>query len=329
MVVGMISLVMLLLIMMTWLLEAAAGDGKPFKRKLNVLPDTDCLIRVDGKSVAIGKAGQVAKLRLEDKARFLQLVHLRDINATSATFPVDLQTKLKRSMRVRIPPGTLTQYSGSQYEDPLAGKFLLIKGGTYLKKPMESTDATESGSAQRTEITLSSFYLGEETVTRGQWLLVMGSLPDTHHLQLHFPVVNVSWTEVQEFIRRLNELTGNVQYRLPTNAEWEYVDQMGYWIEESKDGAEKEQSAEQEVPNVKVKRLILGFRVAEWCSDWCGPQHTGSTFNPTGPISGTSKVFRGVGWYYTYAEEEDYTDDHCEAPDYISDMLGFRLARTV
>jgi formylglycine-generating enzyme required for sulfatase activity len=76
-------------------------------------------------------------------------------------------------------------------------------------------------------VTVGDFYMGKYEVTQGQWKAVMGSLPPKLSVRggefkgEDLPVVNVSWDEAKEFIEKLNRLTGG-EYRLPSEAEWEY-----------------------------------------------------------------------------------------------------------
>ena len=77
------------------------------------------------------------------------------------------------------------------------------------------------------EVTLTSSYLiGETEVTQELWMAVMGTNPSKHEGSLQKPVENVTWPDCQEFILRLNQLTG-LSFRLPTEAEWEYAARGG------------------------------------------------------------------------------------------------------
>ncbi|MBR0324280.1 MAG: SUMF1/EgtB/PvdO family nonheme iron enzyme, partial [Bacteroidales bacterium] len=72
---------------------------------------------------------------------------------------------------------------------------------------------------------MSTFYIGKYEVTQAEWKAVMGTNPSRHKGD-NLPVENVTWFDCQEFIRKLNELTGK-QFRLPTEAEWEYAARGG------------------------------------------------------------------------------------------------------
>jgi formylglycine-generating enzyme required for sulfatase activity len=74
------------------------------------------------------------------------------------------------------------------------------------------------------------FYLGKYEVTQAQWEAVMGNNPSQFKGDPNSPVENVSWDDVQEFIKRLKRLNtreSGVKYRLPREAEWEYAAQAG------------------------------------------------------------------------------------------------------
>ena len=70
------------------------------------------------------------------------------------------------------------------------------------------------------------FNLGKYPVTQKQWVAVMGNNP-SHFKGDERPVENVSWNDVQEFIKKLNEMEGTDRYRLPSEAEWEYACRAG------------------------------------------------------------------------------------------------------
>ncbi len=84
---------------------------------------------------------------------------------------------------------------------------------------------TEEGRQQFAEtqhpVTVGNFWLAETEVTQAQWKAVMGGYPSDFKSDAR-PVEKVNWYDVKEFIKKLNNLTGK-QFRLPTEAEWEYA----------------------------------------------------------------------------------------------------------
>ena len=73
---------------------------------------------------------------------------------------------------------------------------------------------------------ISDFYIGKYEITQKQWETVMGNNPSAFKRGDNYPVEQVSWNDVQEFLRKINSLTGQ-QYRLPTSSEWEYAARGG------------------------------------------------------------------------------------------------------
>ena len=97
-----------------------------------------------------------------------------------------------------------------------------VEGGTFR---MGATSEQEADDWDREKpvhsVTLSSYYIGKTEVTQALWKAVMGSNP-SYFKSDNQPVENVSWNDCHEFIRKLNALTGQ-NFRLPTEAEWEFA----------------------------------------------------------------------------------------------------------
>ena len=159
-------------------------------------------------------------------------------------------------------------------------------------------------------VTLSGYYIGKTEVTQALWKAVMGSNP-SYFKGDDLPVECVSWDDCQEFIRKLNSLTGQ-HFRLPTEAEWEFAcrggnNSLGYKYSGSDnidnvawyDG----NSGDKTHPVATKSANELGIydmsgNVWEWCCDWYGDYTSGALTNPKGPESGSDRVDRGGCWGY-------------------------------
>ena len=103
-------------------------------------------------------------------------------------------------------------------------EFVLIPAGSF----MMGSEEGESDERPVHQVTISRpFYLGKYEVIQAQWQAIMGNNPSLFQGDPKLPVEQVWWTDVQEFIRKLNAKEGGNQYRLPTEAEWEYAARAG------------------------------------------------------------------------------------------------------
>ena len=150
------------------------------------------------------------------------------------------------------------------------------------------------------------------------------------------PVEQVSWDEVQEFIRRLNTQSGK-QYRLPTEAEWEYAARGGnksngykYSGSNTADSVAwyKGNSGSETHPVGAKQANELGIydmsgNVWEWCGDWRGRYSSSALTNPRGLSPSSARVVRGGGW--DGVEDIRVSYRHGAAPDFKGNDVGFRL----
>ena len=104
--------------------------------------------------------------------------------------------------------------------DSLMAHMVSVEGGTFTMGATEE-QKTDVAKDERPlhEVTLSDFKIGRYEVTQAQWVAVMGQNPSKEQGD-DLPVTNVSWDDCQQFLKRLNEMTGHA-FRLPTEAEWE------------------------------------------------------------------------------------------------------------
>ena len=186
-------------------------------------------------------------------------------------------------------------------------------------------------------VTLSGYYIGKTEVTQALWQAVMGSNPSYFEGD-DLPVEQVSWDDCQEFIRKLNSLTGQ-NFRLPTEAEWEFAcrggnNSRGYkysgsnyidnvaWYDGNSGG--KTHPVATKSPN-ELGIYDMSGNVWEWCCDWYGDYTSGALTNPKGPESGSLRVHRGGCWIY-YARFCRSSFRHFNFPTHRYYYLGLRLA---
>lgn len=154
----------------------------------------------------------------------------------------------------------------------------------------------------------------------------------------NYPIYYVSWTEAQEFCRRLSEVAGR-RYMLPTEAQWEYAARGGKKSRHYKyagsndpdDVAWRWDNSDHETHPVGMKKPNeLGINdmsgnVWEWCSDWYGKYDGNDTDNPQGPVMGSHRVLRGGSWSGFPGEfRVSGSRGHC-LPDHKYEFFGFRV----
>ncbi len=215
---------------------------------------------------------------------------------------------------------------------------IAVEGGTFTMgaTPEQGSDA-EDWEKPTHQVTLSSYYIGETEVTQALWKAVMGESPSFYKGD-NLPVEQVSWYDCQEFIKKLNVLTGR-NFRLPTEAEWEYAARggnksSGYKYSGSNnitDVAWYINNSGSKTYPVKTKQANeLGIydmsgNVWEWCQDWYGKYISAAQTNPKGPTTGSSRVNRGGSWG-SFARICRSSIRFNNYPDDRNYCLGFRLA---
>ena len=118
--------------------------------------------------------------------------------------------------------------------DDVGLDMMLIPGGTFLMGAPEDEDESLGSERPQHEVTVPSFYCGRYPVTQEQWRIVAGYSQVDKSLKAVVsrfeggdrPVEQVNWDDAQEFCRRLSIKTGR-DYRLPSEAEWEYACRAG------------------------------------------------------------------------------------------------------
>lgn len=226
--------------------------------------------------------------------------------------------------------GTLT-VNGIKYN------MVWVDGGTFRMGATSEQGSEISDEKPVHSVTLSGYYIGKTEVTQALWQAVMGSNPSYFEGD-DLPVEQVSWDDCQEFIRKLNSLTGQ-NFRLPTEAEWEfacrggnnsrgykysgsnYIDNVAWYDGNSGD---KTHPVATKSPN-ELGIYDMSGNVWEWCADWYGDYSSGRQTNPKGPYDGSDRVYRGGSWLNN-ARRCRSSDRYNCYPPYRNSYLGLRLA---
>ena len=244
--------------------------------------------------------------------------------------------------KTRLPrPGQIITNS-------LGMKFAWIPPGTFLMgSPVGEAEREVSETQHKVQLT-KGYYLGVHQVTQGQWQAVMGNNPSAAKGEKYLPGEQVSWDDCQHFLRILNQRDGP-DYRLPTEAEWEYACRAGattpfyfghtisadqanydgtYPYANEKKGVYRQRTTHVGTFPANAWGLYdMHGNVWEWCGDWYGEYPKGEVVDPQGPRSGQGRVLRG-GSFYNKASliRSAYRLTH--VPTHRSSNIGFRVART-
>jgi len=188
-------------------------------------------------------------------------------------------------------------------------------------------------------VCLTAYEIGKYEITQDQWEKVMGTNPSKFKGS-NKPVERVSWDDVQYFIRKLNQQTGQ-HYRLPTEAEWEYAcrsggreqsycggnnaDSVGWYADNS--GKTTHDVGQKQANGLGL--YDMSGNVWEWVQDRYAKDYyrNSPTNNPRGPSGGSFRVLRGGSWdRYANGLRSAYRPGN--SPDFRYSVLGFRLTRT-
>ncbi len=223
-----------------------------------------------------------------------------------------------------------------EWRSPNGILFVPIPAGTFTMGSPEMDDAICR------EITISTpFLLGKYPVTQVQWIRIMGTNPSGFPGRCH-PVDNVSWDNCIEFIERINEIECEFghDYRLPTEAEWEYAcrarstsrycfgeheDELSEYAWYGKNAEDRTHPVGQLKPNLWGLHDMHG-NIWEWCHDAYSVYSISKRIDPRGPTKGGERVNRGGCWVSRPLRcESAYRI--CDGHQISGPYLGFRLLR--
>ena len=225
-------------------------------------------------------------------------------------------------------------------------RLLHVPGGEFLMGSADDDQEAWDDKKTAHRVQVDDFYIGEFPVTQDLWEAVTGENP-SRFIGPRRPVAQISWDDIDHtFLPTLSEKTG-VDYRLPTEAEWEYaarggpfwksepyryagsalLKQVGWYHENSDDEI---QEVGLLLPNA-LDLFDMSGNVSEWCSDWYDSKYykkchkKGLVVNPTRLQEGTRHVRRGGSWLND-ARSCRSAYRHYWLPDDRYDVYGFRLA---
>lgn len=270
-----------------------------------------------------------------DKARIyysnaLEIQH-QDVYAASQIKKID---SLRASMKAEADTGFgKIVYIGAAGDAVREIEYSMVKIKEHLFKMGNNFGASDESPVH--VVKLDSFYLGKYEVTQSQWQRIMGSNPSAFKNCGECPVENISWQDAMQFIQKLNAIT-NKKYRLPTEAEWEFVarsqsskakiEKVAWDYENSKN---RPHPVGELTPNSLGCYDMLG-NISELCNDWYDANFynkSATSINPSGPESGKSKVVRGGSWYDMEGGVLVTARDNVK-PDERNKKTGLRLALT-
>ena len=243
---------------------------------------------------------------------------------------------------------TTNEPTRSGFINSIGMKLVYIKPGTFLMGSPASESGRFDNEGPQHRVTLTKgFHMGAHQVTQQQYGKVMGTNPSHFRKGGNHPVEKVSWSDAQEFCRKLSARDGRT-YRLPSEAEWEYACRAGTTTpfafgntisteQANYDGnypyarGQKGEWRRCTTPVGSFQPNAWGLcdmhgNLYEWCSNWYDRYYYQKSAgnDPEGPSSGSHRVVRGGSWYCNPRGcRSAYRDDY--PPGLRVNYIGFRL----
>ncbi len=246
-------------------------------------------------------------------------------------------------------PGALASgaHAGEEWDsDALHMKFCWCPPGKFLMGSPKNEAGRAEFESPQVEVELTQgYWLGKFEVTQDEWQQMMGTKPSRFHGAKTLPVENISWKEASKFCELLTQqerargsIPAGWEFRLPTEAQWEYACRAGtttaYSFGPSTEGLGDYMwySYNSQIHTNEVGRKqpnAWGFHdmhgnVWEWCRDWFQNKLPGGV-DPLVTEVGTGRVFRGGGWE-SAAHLCRTAFRSGQVPDEAGHVLGFRVA---
>jgi len=287
----------------------------------------------------------------------------QDENATMPAPKPKPKPKPTHTQPVRHPATHSTPNSSSRSTPRQSAsniEMVFVQGGTFMMGSPDGVGSNDEHSQH--QVSVQSFYMGKYEVTQAQYQAVMGTNPSYFKGDI-MPVERVSWNDAMEFCRRLSRMTGR-EYRLPSEAEWEYacragttgdyagnLDSMAWYGNNS--GGQYLDAAEiwQTDSGNYLNRIMangnqtrpVGYKqsnefglydmhgnVLEWCEDWYQDNYDEAPTDGSAWLSGGGRyrVMRGGSWYSIAPSCRSAYRDR-DIPDNRHGNFGFRVVALV
>jgi formylglycine-generating enzyme required for sulfatase activity len=279
---------------------------------------------------------EVVRLKKQEEQAKIEVKRLQNEKETLLAM-FKRQKKVSKKKSVAGPP-PITNAIGM--------KFTYISPGSFMMGSAPGETGRDADEQQHRVTLTKAFYMQTTEVTQEQWTAVMRNFPsDFDDCGDDCPVEMVSWSDVQAFIRKLNQIEGRQRYRLPTEAEWEYASRsgsktalangkisqlecrhdanlaaMGWYCGNAKG---RPHPVARKKPNQWGLYDMHG-NINEWCQDNLGEYPSTAVNDPAGPSTGNYRVYRGGSWFSSAGYSRSAVR-YCNRPDYRSNHLGFRV----
>ena len=315
------------------LTQKGKPDVKVESDKLSFIPFAETLFNavttnVEASQLDVSSNASWATVTLQGAEKIkCSVVNNGTINTRTATVKIIVKDHPETEKSFTIEQKGLLDY------------MVLVEGGTFMMGATSEQGSDAFGWEKPAHsVTLDSYYIGRYEMTQKLWEAVMGNNPSKFKGE-NQPVENVSWTDCQTFINKINQITGKT-FRIPTEAEWEFAARggkksKGYKYSGSNNVDEvawydgnRNINQEHEVGLKKPNELgiyDMSGNVEEWCYDWYAYYSSSAQTNPLGPMTGTKRVLRGGSWLGAATDcRVSYRTEATPSSPYH--LYGFRIA---
>jgi formylglycine-generating enzyme required for sulfatase activity len=204
----------------------AAGETAPLRASIKTLAEREYTLGLESIAMELGSYNtetQQFPINMRSKTPNLQLA----FNGTIALPPAEARIFKQQFLAGLIRPEARVKTASAEPQLALLNDEnnlrLILFGAAFMTQQKQQENQDQAYRIEMIRIPSRNYELGKFEVTQAQWLAVMGNNPsDFTACGNNCPVEQVSWNDIQEFLQKLNAKTGK-NYRLPTEAEWEYA----------------------------------------------------------------------------------------------------------